>query len=95
MMIYKGYTVYGYIHIIMIYDRYNIYIYDIQVYDTVYRNDLRLHLDQELVSPDLHGLEGLGHREVVHQHTAVGAAVEGDAQGLEPLLPRGVPNLAT
>lgn len=50
-------------------------------------------LDEKLVSPAVKGLERVGGGDVEHQDAAVGASVEGHAQGLEPLLPRRVPNL--
>ena len=50
-------------------------------------------LNQKLVAPAVEGLEGLGAVDVVDQHAAVGAAVEGDAERLEAFLARGVPEL--
>ena len=50
-------------------------------------------LDEELVSPAVERLEGGGDGDVVDEDAAVGAAVEGDAQRLESLLPRRVPDL--
>ena len=44
-------------------------------------------LDEELVSPAVERLEGGGYGDVVTEDAAVGAAVEGDAQRLEALLP--------
>jgi hypothetical protein len=51
-------------------------------------------LDEELVTPVVQVLKRLRHVHVVHKHAAVRAAVKGDAQRLEALLPRGVPDLA-
>lgn len=53
----------------------------------------RAGLDQELVAPGVEGLEGLGRVDVVDEDAAVGAAVEGDAEGLEAFLTGGVPEL--
>ena len=53
----------------------------------------RAGLDQELVPPAVEGLEGVGGRDVEHQHTAVRPTVERHAQRLEPLLARRVPDL--
>jgi hypothetical protein len=51
-------------------------------------------LDQELVSPALQGLETLCVVDIVHEHTAVGSAVERNSQGLETFLSGSVPNLS-
>lgn len=51
-------------------------------------------MDQEFVSPALQGLETLCVVDVVHEHTAVGSAVECNSQGLETLLSGSVPNLS-
>ena len=53
----------------------------------------RSHLQQELVAPAVERLERARARDVVREHAAVGAAVEGDAQRLEALLAGGVPDL--
>lgn len=53
----------------------------------------RRRLDEELVAPRLERLEGGGRGDVEDQHTAVGAAIEGHPQRLEPLLARRVPDL--
>lgn len=50
-------------------------------------------LDQKLVAPVLQVLEGLLRVDIVHQHTAIRASVEGDAQALESLLAGCVPDL--
>jgi hypothetical protein len=50
-------------------------------------------LDEELVAPGVEGLEGLGAVDIIDEHAAVGAPVEGDAERLEALLARGVPEL--
>lgn len=52
-------------------------------------------LYQELVSPVVQVVEGLLRVHIIHKHAAVGAAVEGYAQALEPLLPSCVPDLRT
>jgi len=51
------------------------------------------HLQQELVPPVVEALEALGGVDVVDQHAAVRAAVERDAEGLEALLARRIPDL--
>lgn len=53
----------------------------------------RAGLNQELVSPAVQGLEGVGGGHIKHQHAAVGSSVEGHAQRLEPLLAGRVPDL--
>ena len=53
----------------------------------------RVGLRQELVAPGIQLLKRLFRRDVVHQHARVGAAVEGNTQGLKPFLARRVPNL--
>ena len=50
-------------------------------------------LDEELISPAVESLERLGAVNVVDEYTAVRAAVEGNTQRLEALLPRRVPQL--
>ena len=50
-------------------------------------------LYKELISPTVERLECVGHGDVEHEHTAVGATVEGHAERLEALLPCRVPNL--
>lgn len=50
-------------------------------------------LDQEFVAPRVERLEGFGRVDVVDEHAAVGAAVEGYAEGLEAFLAGGVPEL--
>ena len=45
-------------------------------------------LDQELVSPAVERLEGVGRGHVVGEHTTVGAAIESHPKRLEPLLER-------
>ena len=50
-------------------------------------------LDEELISPSVESLERLGAVNVVDEYTAVRAAVEGNTQRLEALLPRRVPQL--
>lgn len=50
-------------------------------------------LNQELVAPRVKRIEGFGRVDVVNQHAAVGAAVEGYAEGLEAFLPGRVPEL--
>ena len=52
-----------------------------------------MHLDEELVAPRVETLERVRLRYIVHEHAAVGAAVEGDAERLEALLTGGVPDL--
>lgn len=50
-------------------------------------------LDEEFVAPGIERLEGFGRVDVVDEDAAVGAAVEGYAEGLEALLACGVPEL--
>lgn len=50
-------------------------------------------LDQEFVPPAIEGLKRLGAVHVVYENTAVRAAVECDAKGLESFLTSGVPEL--
>ena len=50
-------------------------------------------LDEEFVAPRVERLEGFGRVDVVHEHAAVGAAVEGHAERLEPFLACRVPEL--
>ena len=52
-------------------------------------------LDEELVSPAVERLECVAHRHVVHQHAAVGTAIERNPQRLETLLAGCIPNLQT
>ena len=57
---------------------------------------LRVHragLHQELVPPAVQCVEALGVVDVVDEHAAVGATVEGHAQRLEALLSSGIPQL--
>lgn len=59
---------------------------------------LRVHgasLDQELVPPAVECIKTLGVVDVVHEHAAVGAAVECDTKRLEALLTSRVPELCT
>ena len=51
------------------------------------------HLNEELVPPAVERLEALGAVDVVDKDAAVGAAVEGDAEGLEAFLAGRVPEL--
>lgn len=50
-------------------------------------------LDQELISPGIERLEGLGAVDIIDKYTAICASVEGDAKGLETLLTGCVPKL--
>lgn len=50
-------------------------------------------LDQELISPAVESVETLRIVNIVHEHAAVGAAVEGDTQRLEAFLTGCVPKL--
>lgn len=50
-------------------------------------------LNQKFIPPAIQRLETLRVVYIVDQHTAVGASVECDAQGLEPFLTGGIPNL--
>ena len=50
-------------------------------------------LDEELVPPRIKGLEGFGRVNVVHQHAAVSASIEGYAEGLKSFLAGCVPEL--
>ena len=50
-------------------------------------------LNEEFVAPGVEGLEGFGRVDVVDEDAAVGATVEGYAEGLEALLAGGVPEL--
>ena len=52
-----------------------------------------MHLNEELIAPRVEALERVRLCHVVHEHTAVSAAVEGDAERLEALLAGGVPDL--
>ena len=45
-------------------------------------------LDQELVSPAVERLEGVGRSHIVGEHATVGAAIESHSKRLEPLLER-------
>ena len=53
----------------------------------------RTRLYEELVAPRVERLERVRRGNVVHQHAAVGAAVERHAERLEALLSGRVPNL--
>ncbi len=48
-------------------------------------------LHQKLVSPAIQGIEALRVVDIVDENAAVGAAIEGHTQRLEPLLTRRVP----
>jgi histone H3/H4 len=50
-------------------------------------------LDQELVAPAIERIERLAVVDIVHEHAAVGAAVEGHSEGLETFLAGGIPEL--
>jgi len=50
-------------------------------------------LYQKLVSPTIQRIEALRVVDIVNEDAAVSAAVEGHAQGLEPFLTGGVPEL--
>lgn len=50
-------------------------------------------LYEELVPPAVQRFERVGHCDVEHQHAAVGAPIERDAQRLKTLLPGRVPDL--
>ena len=50
-------------------------------------------LHKKLISPAVEGVEAFGVVDVVDQYTAIRSSVEGDAQRLKALLPRGVPQL--
>lgn len=50
-------------------------------------------LDEELISPAVEVLKGLGDVHVEHKDAAVSAAVEGDAETLETLLAGSIPDL--
>ena len=54
----------------------------------------RTRLDEEFVAPAVECLEGGGRRDVIDEHTAVGATVERDSEALKPFLARRVPDLA-
>ena len=56
---------------------------------------LRTSLDEELIAPVVEVLEGLCIIHVVDEHTAVCTAIKGDAETLETLLARCVPDLCT
>lgn len=53
----------------------------------------RAGLDEELVAPRVEGFEGFGAVDVVDEDAAVGAPVEGYAEGLKAFLSCGVPEL--
>ena len=55
----------------------------------------RTGLDQELVSPAVQCLKGVGVCDIKDKNTAVGSSVECHAQTLEPLLAGCVPDLGT
>ena len=50
-------------------------------------------LNQKFISPSVQRLETLARVDVVDQDAAIGSSVERDAQGLESLLPGGIPEL--
>lgn len=53
----------------------------------------RTRLDQELVSPRVEGVEGLGVVDIIDEDAAICASVERDAEGLETFLAGRVPQL--
>ena len=50
-------------------------------------------MNKELVAPGIEGLEGFRGIHIIDEDAAVGAAVEGDPEGLEAFLACGVPEL--
>ena len=50
-------------------------------------------MDQEFVAPGIEGFEGFRAVDVVDEYAAIGASVEGDAEGLEAFLAGCVPEL--
>jgi hypothetical protein len=52
-------------------------------------------LVEELIMPCVERIKRLVHIDIINKHTAICPSVECDTQTLEPLLPRGVPDLET